>query len=109
MTNGQIIDVWAAFECDDDRGRNGAFIGIFRTQQAAKTAAAGRGFYGSEGNVEQRKAAYFADDVLYLLDRTAPMALVLGIDLIKTKEKRIKQAMDKLTDEEVELLGLKRK
>jgi hypothetical protein len=106
---GNIIDIWAAFESDDDRGRNGPFIGVFRTKQAATMAAAGRGFYGGAGNVEQRKAVWFADDEVYLLDRVAPFALAIGLDLIKTKQKRREQALAKLTDEEIELLGLKRK
>jgi len=106
---GKIIDIWAAFKCDDDRGLNGAFIGVFRTEQAARTAATGRGFYGGPGNVEQRKAVWFADDEVYLLERVAPMALAIGLDLIKTKQMRREQALAKLTDEEVELLGLNRK
>lgn len=109
IIDGSIIDVWAAYETDDDRGRSSALIGVFRTQQAAKEAAKKRGFYGGPGNVEQRKAVWFADDQVYMLDRSAPFALSLGLDLIKTKEMRRKAALAKLTDEEKELLGLRGK
>lgn len=106
MSGGNIIDVWAAFECHDDRGMNGPFIGVFRTKQAAELAATGRGYYGSPGNVEQRKAVWFADDEVYLLDRVAGFSLAMGLDLVKTKEQRRKDALAKLTPEEQELLGL---
>ena len=106
IIDGSIIDVWAAYETDDERGRSSALIGVFRTQQAAKEAAEKRGFYGGPGNVEQRKVVWFKDDQVYMLDRAAPFALAIGLDLIKTKEMRRKAALDKLTDEEKELLGL---
>lgn len=109
QNKGSIIDVWAAYETDDEWGRVSRLIGIFRTEQAAKDAAAKRGSYGGPGDVQLRKAVWFADDQVYMLDHKVPFALALGLDLIKTKEMRRKAALDKLTDEELELLGLKRK
>jgi hypothetical protein len=109
QNKGSVIDVWGAYETGDEWGRFLRLIGIFRTEQAAKEVAAKRGFYGGPGDVQNRKAIWFADDQVYLLDRSAPFALALDLDLIKTKETRRKFALAKLTDEEKELLGVKEK
>lgn len=109
IIDGSIIDVWAAYESDDEWGKHSRFIGIFRTEQAAKDAAAKRGFWGGPGDVQLRKAVWFSDDQVYMLDHKAPFALALGLDLIKTKEERRKAALAKLTDEEIEILGIKGK
>jgi len=102
-----VIKVWTAHTSDDDRGRDSELIGVYPAEGLAKEAARKRGFYGSDGNVAERTAIWVNGEHLYLLDRTTPYPVGMGIDLIRAKAAKKTAALAKLTEEEINLLGLK--
>jgi hypothetical protein len=97
------IQVFRANECDDDR-RDTKLIGYFRDEAGAKLAAKKRGGYG-DGNVHPVMAFPADDGKFYIL--AEPDAMTLDVDLIKLKEKAKKDALAKLTPEEIALLNIK--
>lgn len=101
-----IITIWTAHETNDERGSHGALIGVFTSKGTAERAANGRGWYGGQGSVQERKGLNTSSGV-FLLDRHHTWPIALDVDLIKFKNEKIEAAKAKLSAEEKELLGIK--
>jgi hypothetical protein len=100
----EIIDVWCVYEggSEHDVGEPAYF---FTSYVTAKAKAQGQGWYGSNAEVEARKAIVNrVDGKVYLLERGTPIDLD-GKEARKRED--IKHvALSKLTAEERKVLGL---
>lgn len=89
----------------EERGR-GALIAVCSTEVNAKAQAAGKGWYGGDGDVIQRKAVKI-DGKVYLLDEFHPKPVDLDGEQAKVKARIRQEALKKLSDVEKDALGLK--
>jgi len=92
---------FGAFTTTDEYGRNGKLLGWFSTSDAAKKAAAKKGWYGGDGNVDE-VSTITVDGATYLLADANPI-VVDASDEIRDAVR--KKALVKLTDEERAALG----
>lgn len=100
----EIIKVHVGYETIDEYGRLGRIIGVYRNAQDAGVGVKGKGWYGSSGRIMERSAIVHGDD-LYILEHGMPMQFKdVTEEREKQKQETIKQVMDKLTKEELELL-----
>lgn len=97
-----IIDVWAVHQGDDDR-HSGYPEWFFTSPQEAYEVAAGRGWYGGDAPVSEKKAIVLDGETAYLLKDIEPLELNVGPDDL---EERRKNALSKLTDIDKKVLGL---
>jgi len=104
--NMKVITVWTTHSSNDERGSNDKLIGIFLDEKTAKAHAKGQGWWGGEGNVSKRKAIQVDNNLVYLLDWDCESPVELGVNLVdKTRQKKL-NALNKLTKEERQLLGI---
>jgi hypothetical protein len=104
----KIISVWTAHTTENEYGRNGVLVGVYSTVVEATKAAAGRGWWGGEGNVTKRYAIVdSADGKVYLIDQNHNLSIPLGVNIIEWENDVKKSALKKLTPEEKSLLGLR--
>jgi hypothetical protein len=97
----KIYKVWST---SDEYGRNHELIGYFSTKQGADMAAAGKGWWGGNGNVEEGYATKIDGD-WYELKQIVP--IIIDRDLVKHQEALKKKALAKLSPEELAALNLK--
>lgn len=103
--NNEIITVWTYTSGGDDRS-HGPIAGVCSTEQLARQAAQGSGWYGGNGAVKKHSAIRFNGHIYLLSDKLSqPIDLDGGIKKIQDKLKEA--ALSKLTPEEKLLLGLK--
>ena len=100
----QIMTVYCAHGDGGDEYRRGPVIGVFTDENRADRHADGKGWYGGNGGVSERKAIHLSDGTVYLIEGSP-------IDLNLTArqhdaEVRLK-ALNKLTAEEKRILGIK--
>jgi len=101
----EFIKVWTVTETVNEYGSQGEVIGHFTNHAAAKSAANGRGWSGSEADISERSAITFPrDGVTYILADADPVAL--DVDFFKTREELRASALAKLTPAEKVVLGL---
>lgn len=109
VTRGGILvpepeDVIAIFETDKDGGKGGL---IMVTQNESFWRDGGNKWIGGVCIRERRKGLVF-DNFIYLLDGIYEWRLYIGEDIRKEREEKRKKALEKLTKEERELLGLEK-
>lgn len=104
----KIIDVYVAMG-GGGQGVIMELLGVCSTKPIAQEIAKGKGEFGSDGMVCERKAVLDTEsEKVYLLDRQAHMPVELNVKL-KVQEERIRErAIQKLSDEELAVLGIKR-
>lgn len=108
--NYELIRVWLAHGDGGERG-TGPIIGICDCSVHATTIAKGKAWYGGDGVVREAKAVKITDGgevVVFLLNDSFRQPVELNVNLPERTKELKKQAMDKLTDFEIELLGLKK-
>lgn len=103
--SAKFVEVSAVYETYDETGAAGKCIGIFSDSSVAKSFSKCKGWYGGDAKVVS-KVAMEVDGEYYLLESKFP------IDLDGKKanyEKMVReQALSRLSDEELRVLGLKR-
>lgn len=97
-----IITVYAVHQGDDDRSF-GHPAWYFTDNSRATNVAKGRGWYGGNAPVTDKKVLKIGDTA-YLLDRDTPIRLDVGPEDYDAERKN---ALAKLTDYEKKLLGIK--
>ncbi|RYE98433.1 MAG: hypothetical protein EOO77_37270, partial [Oxalobacteraceae bacterium] len=90
----QIVTMYEAVETTDDRGGRGEIIGVFRTQEEAKTKAEGRGWYGGPADVSPVNLLIMPDGTAFVLRSRIPV--VIGIDLIAERKRLRESALARL-------------
>ena len=108
MATVNIIDVWGAYTTTNEYEALGECLGWFSIKRDAELAASKRGWYGGDGHVKHAKAISVTygpgNQYVYVLEDPHP------IDLDGTRAKvreTIKvKALQKLTKEEIDALGL---
>jgi hypothetical protein len=100
----KIVPVYAAYTTQDEWGRIGSLIGLYRTEQDAKIGADRKGWYGSDGRVVMKHAIEDGLD-LYLLEGFLPVCYT---DVTEQREeirkRKLEAALAKLTPEEIALI-----
>lgn len=98
--------VYCAHSGSESGRGNGALISVCSSKSNAQAAAFGKGYWGGDGDVVDRKAVRL-DDKVYLLDEDYSEPIDLDNQQAKIKERIRQEALSKLTDVEKEALGLK--
>ena len=94
---------WGAYTGSDENGKTGELIGAYHTtREAAEQACVGKGWYGRNG-ICRRVGTLTVDDKTYILQGIDPV--IIGDEHVKITRLR-KQALSKLTLEEMKALGL---
>ena len=103
------ITVYAVHETNDDRGSLGGCLGFFTSQSTAKLASVGHGYYGGDGRVVEREAIRIKQTgECFLMSGNYPGPIDVDQNLEKAKKEAVKRALSKLTDNDIEALGLKK-
>lgn len=103
------VTIYVAHETNDDRGTLGGVIGFYSSPGNAKMAAAGKGYYGSDGRIRERQALRIKQTgEMFLLDEYHDFPIDIDGNLAEKRKAAVKAALDKLTDTDIELLGLKK-
>jgi hypothetical protein len=106
----KTITVWTAYTSTNEMSSDGELIGVFLTKGQAEEAAVGRGWWGGMGNVRERKAILCdgrnPDEDVYLLDKEYTNLIPIGEDLPARRKELKKKALEKLSPEELDVLGL---
>lgn len=101
-----FLTVWAAYGGGTDILEPNELIGWFSEKSSAEKAARNQGWYGGPGRVASVEALCMDDSIYYALANSGK-----PIDLDDKKSKadnqRREQALSKLTQEDIELLGIK--
>lgn len=97
--------VWEVWETVDDRGRKGEMIGVFTSKLSAEDAAKGHGWYGGDGTIISGEAIDL-DGTIYSI-RSLVKTEALNRDIPSYRDMKKAQALEKLTEEEIEILGIK--
>jgi hypothetical protein len=103
----KVISVWEAHVTVDDRGGLGDMIGVFSSKPLADEAVKGRGWYGGDGRVTERRAIDIGDGKVYLLaDTKEDQPLPLDLDIPQRKAQIRREALAALTPEQRRVLNL---
>ena len=95
----EIVDGFAVYSTVDERGSRGSIVGFTLDEQAAKTLATGKGWYGGSGWIERCKFLCI-DGAYFPLLSDGPVT-------IHTQGQSLRaQALTKLTPEERAELGV---
>jgi len=103
---GRLIDVFVVYEVIDEYGRNGGIAGVYSTRDRAKAAAHKQGAWGLDNDIIEHMAFQFCDGSILLIANQSPTAL--DVDVKKDKARRRAEAIAKLSECDLEVLGLKR-
>jgi hypothetical protein len=98
-----IKSVWVVYETLDEYERLGKIVSVCRNQADAELESIGKGWYGGAGRIHEKNAIIY-DDWVYIIE-TNPMQFKDVEDIReKQKEKNLKKALSKLTEEELRLI-----
>jgi hypothetical protein len=100
-----IFTVHCAYGDGGERSR-GPLIAVCSTGTNALAQSKGKGWYGGDGEVYERKALRFQGKI-YLLDENTSGPVDLDGEQAKVKDRIRKEALAKLNPVEIEALGLK--
>ncbi len=107
----KLIDVWLAHGDGGERGI-GPIIGVCDTKTNAQTVAKGKAWWGGDGYVNQGKAVKITEEngeeVIFLLDKDHVHPVTLNEDIPARKKEIKEKALEKLTEFEIEVLGIKK-
>jgi len=98
-----IVDIYAGYTTTDERGSLGDVVCYSLDKRIAKNLVKGKGFYGGDGRVEKIHSIKM-DGFYFLLKQKEP---ITETQLNKSIEDATKKALDKLTEEDKKVLGLK--
>lgn len=99
-----IVKAFAVYTTNDEWGRIGSLVGIYRNFPDAKVGAQGQGWYGSEGRIMEKTVLEDGYD-LYVLETEKPMCYVDVEELREAaRQKALEAALAKLTPEEIALI-----
>jgi hypothetical protein len=106
----ELIDIWLSHGDGGERG-TGPIIGICDSRVKAVVIAKGKAWYGGDGIVFEGKALKISDGdggnpKYFLLNSNFTQEVVLNANLPERTKNLQKLALSKLTDFEVNLLGL---
>lgn len=102
--NTKIIEAYAVWTVKDEYGRRGQMAGVYRSKQTADSKAAGKGYYGSQGDVALVHLIEL-DGAHYMLTSINPLDLD---DLQKAADDELRaQLLKRLSAEELRVLGVK--
>lgn len=100
------VEVFAVY-AEDDNGRRAGLAGVCATRSYAEIVAKGKGSWGSNGQIESRKAIILANHTAYLLERAEPLLLAEHREEVEEiRKQRVAAALAKLSDDDKEILGL---
>lgn len=101
LTPVQVFRVQA----EDDSGYPRGAVGYFTSEFRARTAAKGKGAWGSDGRVDTAWAVSDGNGKFHILVQEQP--LELDIDYLQAEKDAKAAALAKLTPHERQLLGLR--
>ena len=99
-----IEPIYVAYETDNEMGRRGGCCGMFTTERQATAAAAGKGYYGSQGSVVFETCINI-DGKRFLLKSPEPIEADVDSKTFRKQQLR-SSALAKLTPQEIEALEL---
>lgn len=99
--------VWVVYSTDNEYNKREYLSHICETEEIAKVMAKGKGWWGGMGDVVTAKAV-MVDGEYYLLYKDTPIVFEVTKEVTEFLDKKAKiaAALEKLTDEEKELLSL---
>ena len=100
-----FFDVWVVKETIDEYGRPGQLVGVFTSEDSAKTAAHKRGWWGGEGEITKKLGMLNPVDNTEII--VIDMIIKPNVYLIEATKNDRAAALAKLTPRERELLGVK--
>ena len=101
----EILTIWVVFGNDDRQTHYNHILGFYSTRAKADIGSMGQGWWGGKGTVESRMAIKIDDKVFpLLLAKGDPVQLDVNPRDISAELR--KKALEKLTLEEIKLLGL---
>jgi hypothetical protein len=104
MNSYQIIKLWSVHTTVNEWGAVGSLVGYFTSEDKAKVAAEGRGWWGGEGAIRETAGITVHPGLTFPLADITP--LKLDVDLITDAAKVRQDALKKLTPREREILGV---
>lgn len=108
--DAEIVAGWAVYETVDDRGMRGGIVAVARTKGIAQQMAKGKGWYGGDGEIEEAQVLCWrkGEVPMYFVVEAGQYVPALDTDLPKELRKRKEAALAKLTEEDIQILGLKK-
>lgn len=100
------IAVWAVYTTENEYGNLGELLTVMTSRVAAEKESQGKGWYGGQGAVEERKVIKVGNDKHFLLDEKVDYPIPLDKKVNDRELKLRKQALKKLSKDEREVLGL---
>ena len=100
---GTLRPAHAVYTTQDEYGRRGALIGVYTTSAAAEKAAERAGWFNGKGQIDDIMVLITDTGEIYMMGTKVPM---LDTNLPQERDRRRQAALDKLTPEDRELLGL---
>lgn len=94
-----IINVACVYETYDEYGRLGDLVVVCRNLADAEIAAKGKGWYGGQGRVLEKKAIQIGDDIYPLIDNNPWKFKDVEELRAKEKLKAFEDTLKKLTPE----------
>lgn len=103
----ELHTVWAAHEVVNERGGYGQRLGVYSTEELARIAAKGHGFWGGDGKVKKLQSLLIEEDgaaYYFILERPDGQGVLLSDEQAMKDLKA--RALGKLDETERRLLGV---
>jgi hypothetical protein len=96
------LDVWESYASNNEWGTNPFVVGYASTEKDALILSRGAGFYGADGGARKKAAVRIGNSVFLIQG-----PIDLDGKVAQEKEKVRKNALSKLSPDEISLLGIK--